>query len=133
MSDALESRLIELFRKLPEADRHALVRFAEFLASRPGAVEAEEPAPEPAVPVSEGPEAPRRIPRPEEESVIQALRRLSRTYPMLNRRDLLGPTSELVTQHLMYGRDADEVIEALEQLYRERYEDYRQGFAGDGS
>ncbi len=133
MSDALESRLIALLGALSEADRHALVRFAEFLASRPGAAEAEEPAPKPAAPAPAKPEPPRQIPRPEGESVIQALRRLSETYPMLNRRELLGPTSELVTQHLMYGRDAAEVIEALEQLYRERYEAYRQGFSGGGS
>jgi len=108
MSDALESRLIALFRRLPEADRHALARFAEFLASNA-------------------------IPRPERESVIQAMRRLRETYPMLDRRELLGPASELLTQHMMQGRDAAEVIDALERLYRDRYAAYRAGFDGEAS
>lgn len=117
-----ESRLLELFRELNEADRHALVRYAEFLAGQPGtqaALPAMHTPPEPAPP-----EPPKPIPRPETESVIKAVKRLSETYYMLNKNELLNVTSPLVTEHVMHGKEAAEVIDRLEAVFEEHYQAY---------
>lgn len=117
-----ESRLLELFRDLNEADRHALVRYAEFLAGQP--------ATQPALPATSAPsepappEPPKPIPRPESESVIKAVKRLSETYYMLSKNELLNVTSPLVTEHVMYGKAAEEVIDQLEAVFEEHYQAY---------
>ena len=66
--------------------------------------------------------APVEIPRPVEETVVKAVKRLRVTYPMLDARKLLNQASELMTQHLVQGREAVEVIEELEILFRSHYE-----------
>lgn len=62
------------------------------------------------------------IPRPESESVVAAIRRLSQTFPMLDKEALLHETSALMTAHLMQGRGAVEVIDELEIVFRRHYE-----------
>lgn len=105
-----ETRLLALYRKLAESDRHALQTYAEFLAVRSGAL---------------GPEstdvAPQIEPRPEGESVVMAIRRLTRSYPMLDRRKLIGQTSQLMAEHALQGRDAAEVITELEVVFETHY------------
>ena len=113
-----ERRLLELYRALDGSARETLLAFAEFLAERAGAA-----APAPAGP----PPAPEPVPRPEGETVIAAIKRLSRTYPMLDRSRMLGETSALVAQHVMQGRPAAEVIDELEALFRAHYERMRDG------
>ena len=73
---------------------------------------------------------PQPIPRPESETVVGAIKRLSATFPMLDRAKLLNETSVLVTQHVMRGRDATEVIEELEVLFRRHYEEHSRGGGG---
>jgi hypothetical protein len=109
-----ERRLSRLYRSLGEADRHALMAFAEFLAR------AERPAPAP-----EPPPEPTHQPRPEGETVIAAIRRLSSTYSMLDRGPMLHETSALMSAHVLQGRNAAEVINALEALFERQYQDYR--------
>ena len=104
-------RLLRLFDRLGEADRDTLLAFAEFLAAR-----------SPSVPAGP-PEPPRPIPRPESESVVAAIRRLSATYPTLDRRRLLNTTSGLMTQHVLHGRAAAEVIDELERAFAADYEE----------
>jgi hypothetical protein len=53
---------------------------------------------------------------------MQALKRLSATYPMLDRKKLLDATSTLVMQHLVVGRGKVEVIDELEIVFRREYE-----------
>lgn len=105
---ASEKKLIRLFRQLPESERATLMAFAEFLASR---------APRPRVE-----ERPVPIPRPAEEKVIHAIRRLRETYPMLDHGKMLNEVSQLMSQHLVQGRPAAEVIDELELLFRAHYE-----------
>ena len=59
---------------------------------------------------------------PTEESVIAAVKRLSATYPMLNKDSMLHETSALVAQHLIHGRHATEVIDELEMIFLQRYQ-----------
>lgn len=109
---AEQQHLLNLFRKLNDADRQGLLSYAEFLAQR---------APDGAV--EQPPEAqPQEIPRPASESVIAAIRRLSASFPMLDKDALLHETSSLMTAHVMQGRPAVEVIDELEVVFRRHYE-----------
>lgn len=103
-----EARLLELFRRLPAAQAEQLIEFAEFLSMRHG-VEPVATAIEP-------------IPRPAQESVVKAIKRLAATYPMLDRRKMLNATATLMAQHVMQGRAAVEVIDELEIVFRRHYE-----------
>jgi histidinol-phosphate/aromatic aminotransferase/cobyric acid decarboxylase-like protein len=103
---------VELFAALDRDDRRTLLAFAEFLAAS-GATRA---APDDATP-----ELPRDLPRPDDESVVAALKRLRRTYPMLDSAPLLDAAARLVTAHVLHGRGADEVIDELETLFAEAY------------
>lgn len=118
MADETEKRLAEILRRLPAAQAEALLEFAEFLLKRHGAAGREE---ERAISAAEIP-APVEIPRPAEETVVKAVKRLRATYPMLDARKLLNQTSELMTQHIVQGRETVEVIEELEILFRAHYE-----------
>ena len=118
MADETEKRLTGILRKLPAAQAGTLLEFAEFLLVRHGAAGREEGKPAGATEVP----APVEIPRPAEETVVKAVRRLRATYPMLDARKLLNQTSELMTQHIVQGREAIEVIEELEILFRSHYE-----------
>ena len=108
-----EQKLIGWFRALSTGQQALLLEFAEFLAQR--AVSAEPPAPAP---------APER--RPVNETVVKAIQRLTRTYPMLDRRKLLAETSRCVEQHVIHGRDAAEVITEIEIIFAQHYDNYRQ-------
>lgn len=118
----LEDQVLALFRALPAGDQATLLAFAEFLRSRAGAV-AVPVAPEAPAPVPE----PETIPRPEQESVVKAVKRLSRTYPMLDKSKILNETSALVAQHVIQGRDAVEVIDELEVVFRRFYQELKSG------
>lgn len=113
--DARARRLLRLFEALDEPARDTLLRFAEFLAREA------ETAPAVSATTTAVPE-PRAIPRPAQESVIGAIRRLADTYFMLDKDALLNETSSLMAQHVMQGRSAVEVIDELERLFREEYE-----------
>jgi hypothetical protein len=107
-----EKRLLELFRDLPERGQESMLDYAEFLAGRASAAAARR-LPEPLD-----------VPRPEKESVVKAMKRLSATYPMLDKSRLLHEASGLMSQHVMEGRDPDEVIDELELLFRTHYEQF---------
>jgi len=104
-----EKQLLNLYRSLPKAARSNLLDFAQFLVER---------YPSESETVTE----PLSIPRPSEESVIAAVKRLSATYPMLNKDTMLHETSALVAQHLIQGRHATEVIDELEVIFLQNYQ-----------
>lgn len=107
-----EKKLLQQFRKLSEEQQKTLQDFAEFLASREDKIEVT-PA-KTLVPVA--------IPRPEKESVIKAIKRLTATYPMVEKEKVMNQTSSLMAQHIMQGRSAPEVIDELETLFKIHYE-----------
>jgi hypothetical protein len=102
-----EKELLRLYARLAEADRATLLSFAEFLAAR-------SPAPGP-VP------APMPVPRRDNETVVGAIKRLSATYPMLDKSKMLNETSTLVAQYSLQGRPAGEVIAELEVVFESHY------------
>ncbi len=111
-----EKKLRKLYRDLAEAERDMLLAFAEFLAGRSEGVAA--PVPEPAL-----------IAPKENESVVAALKRLSASYPMLDKGKMLNETSVLMSQHVLQGRDKDEVIAELEVVFKRQYEILKNGGA----
>ena len=124
--DVTEQQLIGCFRQLDAADRATLLAFAEFLAQRDPAAVPAGPAPAAtATPAVIPPPEP--IERPAGETVVGALKRLSRTYPMLDKSQMLSATSDLVAQHILQGTAASEAIDALEQVFREHYRQLQQG------
>ena len=102
-----ERELLGLFGRLAPTQQEKLIAFAELLAG--GAPDA-----------SRGERV--IIARPTRETVTMALRRLVRSYPMLDRRRLMGEASRLMAQHALEGRPAAEVIDELEALFERHYE-----------
>ncbi len=121
MSQALQARLLEIFSQLSPGDQATVAAFSEFLLERSGrgtgaAASLLQDAPDIEIP------APLDIARPGEERVVAAVKRLSATYPMLDKTRMLGVTSDLVTQHILQGREAAGVIDDLEQAFRDEYQ-----------
>lgn len=113
-----QKRLVRLYQQLPVEQQNTLLEFAEFLAARVPDVPRELPKPVPQT-------------RPAEESVVKAIRRLSTTYPMLDKSKMLNQTSSLVAQHVMQGREAREVIDELEVVFEAHYRKLVDEFTGD--
>jgi hypothetical protein len=110
-----QRRLLDLFDRLGQDDRRTLLAFAEFLAARP----------QNELPEDESvPETPKAIERPGEESVVAAIRRLSETYFMLDRQDMLNDTAALMGAHVMQSRPASDVIDELEVVFETHYRRY---------
>jgi hypothetical protein len=109
-------RLLDAFEALGEQDRETLLAFAEFLARR--AEPAVSPKPRPLA-------EPKPLPRPAQESVVAAIRRLSDSYFMLDRGVLLHDASSLMSAHVMQGKPAAEVIDELEELFHRAYDRLR--------
>ncbi len=105
-----ERRLLRLFRALSESKRSSLLDYGEFLLNRelPDAPET--------------PSAPLDIPRPPQESVVKAIKRLRETYPMIDRAKILHETSASMTRHLVHGKPAAEIIDELEALFLSHYQ-----------
>lgn len=105
-----EQKLLEYYQCLPKEYAETLLAYAEFMAERFGQDE------EISLEVQS-------IPRPTEESVIAAIKRLSATYPMLDKVKVFNDTSSLMSQHIIQGREAMEVIDELEALFQQEYND----------
>jgi hypothetical protein len=97
-----QAELIDLVRTLGAEDRRTLLEFARYLASR-------RPRPEAATRVD--------VPRPMNETVVQAVKRLNASYPGLERKRLVTRVGVLLSSHMVDGRDAASVIDELEALY----------------
>lgn len=108
-----EQKLGQIYRQLDTEAKRSLLDFAEFLAQR---VQADS--------LKQGVQTPSPAPRPAQESVIAAIKRLSRSYAMLERSCLFDKTSELMMQHTLQGRAASDVIDDLEAYFAKNYQDY---------
>jgi hypothetical protein len=108
-------RLLSMFRSLSELRQQALLEYAEFLAGKEGAEIAAAP---PAEPLD--------IPRPEQENVVKAIQRLTRTYPMLERNEIFHLASAQMTRHLVQGVPAIEVIDELERIFAQQYQKHQE-------
>ena len=102
-------QLAEIYNHLPDSDQKTLFEFAEFLKSRTTKINPE------MLEVVD-------IPRPKKETVVNAIKRLKKSYPMIQQTQLLGETSDLMTRHLIRGVPAKEIIDELETVFREKYQ-----------
>ncbi len=106
---ALTKKITQLFSALNEQDQQTLIAFAEFLHANKTS------------PIEEIAK-PKIIPPIDDESVIAALKRLSVMYSMLDKTKMLNEASELVSQHVMQGRDKADVIKSCEKLFEDHYQ-----------
>jgi len=124
MDQQQQEKILDVFERLSAADRDAATSFAEFLLGRSGTrVTTSSPVPAVSTVIPE----PEPLPRPAEERVVAAVKRLSKTYFMLDKSKMLGATSDLVTQHIMQGREAAEIIDELEQVFTDQYQQLKEG------
>ncbi len=93
--------LLAAFDRLDARRQDVLMEFAATLAAHDDAA----------------PTAVRPEPRPADESVVAAIKRLTCMYPAAGRRRLMGPVSVLMAQHALQGRPAKEVIDELETVF----------------
>ncbi|RUM94661.1 MAG: Crp/Fnr family transcriptional regulator [Thiothrix sp.] len=106
-----ERQLLSFFKQMNSDSQQSLLDFASFLVDRGDPVEEHSPTLQD-------------IPRPDNESVVKAIKRLVATYPMLDRSEMLNETSALMTEHVMQGRAASEVIDELESVFRKHHEQF---------
>ena len=107
-----EGVLLSSLRKLPEAQKQTLVDFAEYLCQQY------------AVEVETIPQQPVTIPRPQQESVVKAIKRLAKTYPMLDSKILFEKTSSLMMRNLIHGEESGILIDEMELFFQQNYEVY---------
>jgi len=105
-----ETKLLHQFKDLPKEAQKSLLDFCDFLS-------AQYPVSDKQIP------APKDIARPDAESVVAAMRRLSDTYHMLNKDSLLHEASSLMSQHILQGREAKEVVDELEIIFKKFYDE----------
>ncbi|MEO5378781.1 MAG: hypothetical protein H7832_13515 [Magnetococcus sp. DMHC-6] len=113
MKDAAKERLLAVWRQLSVEDRHAVEQFAHFLLQKENA---------PRIPdVLE----PVQIEPSEGETAIKALKRLKKTYPMIEADTaLLDGASGIILKRVMGMEDAEAII-LLEKMFQECYQDWK--------
>jgi hypothetical protein len=111
-----QRKLLKLFKGLDKKDQAVLITFAEFLHKRESSPNGDDD--------QELSHDPIHVERPEDESVVAAIKRLTSSYHMLDTSVLLTETSSLMTSHLIHGRSAPEVIDELEALFNQEYKVY---------
>lgn len=102
-------KLLEIFETLNTEKQENLIDYAEFLQSKGNLVTKEVPAPEV-------------VERPKEETVVGAIKRLKLTYPMIESMSVFSAASDLMTDNMVSGRDAVEVIDEMQTLFEEEYQ-----------
>ena len=127
-----ERNLLRLFKSLTDQDKQTLLKFAEFLkgssTGQQGMVhDSVDDKSSVGLSDSNVVPTPNLIERPPQESVIKAIKRLNKTYPMIDKSTLLDKTSGLMTEHLLKGRDAVSVIDELEKMFSSAYQDFLAG------
>ncbi|MCW8852705.1 MAG: Crp/Fnr family transcriptional regulator [Gammaproteobacteria bacterium] len=105
--------LIELYDSMDDERKRSLCDFADFLYAQAGPVSKEIPEPD-------------EIPRPEQETVVGAVKRLKAKYHMVESMTVFSSASALMTDHMVKGRDVAEVIDEMEMLFEDAYKNMLQ-------
>ena len=115
-----ERQLCKYYKNINKANRQTLLLFAEFLSSKEAVDEViEKPA------VLQEPLLTAAI---EGESVVKGIKRLKASYFMIDDPDLLHEISALMTEHVMQGVSAQEIMPKIEMVFKKFYENYKQSF-----
>ncbi len=104
-----QKALLDIFDSLDENQQQSLLDFAAFLQSKANIQRRQ---------VTE----PIAIPRPENETVVGAIKRMKQSYPMIDSMEVFAVASNLMTDHMVKGRDAEEVINEIEALFEDTYQ-----------
>ncbi|RTZ64682.1 MAG: hypothetical protein DSZ29_05290 [Aquificaceae bacterium] len=115
-----ERKLCKYYKNLNHAERNTLLLFAEFLSSKESSVETEE--------ILMVLQKPLPIPATEGESVVKGIKRLKSSYFMIEDQDLLHEVSALMTEHVMQGVSAKEVMLKIERVFEKFYDKYKKDF-----
>ena len=102
-------QLLALFEELDTRRQDSLLDFARYLHSQGNLVSREIGKPE-------------AIPRPQQETVVGAIKRLKATYYMVENMTVFSDASALMTEHMINGRDSVAVIDDMEKLFEEAYQ-----------
>jgi hypothetical protein len=117
-----ERELCKFYKTLGDNERETLLSFAEFLSVKYTASEATEE-------VDGVLQLPILIEAPENESVIKGIKRLKASYFMIDDENLLHEVSALMSEHVMKGVSAHEVIQKVEAVFKKFYQQYKDNFA----
>ncbi len=101
--------LINLYEAMDDERRRSLCDFADFLYAQAEPISKEVPAPE-------------NVPRPQQESVVGAVKRLKVKYHMVESMSVFSAASALMTDHMVKGRNVVEVIDEMEVLFEDAYD-----------
>ena len=114
--------LVELYEAMDDERKRSLCDFADFLYAKADPISKEIPAPE-------------EVPRPSQETVVGAVKRLKVKYHMVESMTVFSAASTLMTDHMVKGRDVVEVIDEMEMLFEDAYQKLLQasGLSADGS
>jgi hypothetical protein len=115
----MHTKLHKVYLELSTEDQSAVLAFAEFLQQRVPAKPQEV-------------ETPNVVVRPEKETVVAAIKRLSLVYSMIDRGAMMNETSKYMTEHVLNGRPAKEVIDDIEVLFETHYDRYVQVLKASG-
>ena len=118
MGKSKDRQLRTVLDALTDEEVASVLDFAQFLRDR-----------RPALP--ETPPEIVDIPLPQDESVIAAIRRLTQTYPMLDRDTVFNEASGLMARHVMHGETREDTIDQLEALFQSRYASLHETTAPD--
>lgn len=115
-----ERQLCKLYKSLSDNKRETLLSFAEFLSMQYASEIVEEAVVELQLPVL--------IETTENESVVKAIKRLKSSYFMIEDENLLHEVSALMSEHIMKGVSAEEIIPRVETLFKKFYQQYKDNF-----
>ena len=100
--------LIDLYEAMDDNRKKSLSDFADFLYAQAEPITKEIPPPDD-------------VPRPEQETVVGAVKRLKIKYHMVESMSVFSEASSLMTDHMVKGRDVVEVIDEMEVLFEAAY------------
>jgi hypothetical protein len=110
VKDKERGQLLEVWSQLGKGERQTLLQFGQFLQSQQA--QSQEP-------VSQ---LPLNLTKPDNESAVKALKRLKRSYPMIDAdMGLLDEASRLLMERVT-GTPDPEVIEKMEVLFADRFQ-----------
>lgn len=116
-TDQEQKRLLTAWQLLGKEERRTVRLFAEFLSHQTDLNTTEK--------TTLTPQTPHPIPKPEKESAVLALKRLKKTYPMIEADlALLDDASRLLLKKIMGTTDAAVIID-LEELFAQRYREWK--------
>lgn len=118
--DERKRQLNRIFSNLDDASRRSLLDFAQYLDQREN--HSDQLLSETSVVDKKQQPIPQ--PRPDNENVFKAIKRLRATYYMLNTDVLVNEASSLTSQFILQGREAVDVIDDLEKLFDSHYQKY---------